>query len=109
MDKVVLICVILIIAHAYGTEIEKGTCSTTHKGRTYKIYFGETKWLNPCLFCWCYGASKEKTDPVAGCNTVDCPIIPCPPDTEMHALQGECCPTTCRPLTKKANSEWIAY
>ena len=72
-------------------QLVDGNCSTTYEGKEVEIQDGETKWLNPCYFCWCYG------DETAGCNSVDCPWhLECEPGFEMKYVEGQCCPECVR-------------
>ena len=89
--QVLILVVALLYIHTTNADRKRsGTCKTTFEGKEVEIEHGDTKWLNPCYFCWCYENSDE-----AGCNTVDCPVgtwRPCPDGTERVYLEGICCP-----------------
>lgn len=91
--KIVLFTLAVIFTYLNVVSSE-GTCTTTFEDKEVEITYGDTVWLNPCLFCWCYENSKE-----AGCNTVDCPTWSCDDGLELTYLDGKCCPSCLPPLS----------
>ena len=81
-----LLGLFFVLHHTWASE--KNTCTTKFDGKEVEIEYGETKWLTPCYFCWCYESTKE-----SGCNVVDCPTWTCPDGLKPTYLDGKCCPS----------------
>ena len=82
----VLLNLFFVLHHTWASA--KNTCTTKFDGKDVEIEYGETKWLTPCYFCWCYESTNE-----SGCNSVDCPTWTCPDELKLTYLDGKCCPS----------------
>lgn len=84
----ILFALVVISTYLNLVSSDGGTCKTTFENKEVEINYGDTVWLNPCLFCWCYEDTEE-----AGCNTVDCHSWSCDYGLKLTYLDGHCCPS----------------
>lgn len=90
--KLLHLLVITITTYVIHAEPVIEYCWTKFNGEYKYIQFGREMWFDPCYFCWCYEGGDPRDRPTrAGCNTVDCPYIECPPGTQLQPVKNKCC------------------